>query len=186
MRISVSDPKFRQKKGKQKIYEEDPDDIYTKFSTDAINGDFWRLLANYCPGRGCDFAFFIDNDNEDEQQQHFDCPKCHGSFCLSCKEQWHVGTCEAEAARRRAAGRTDGDVDLQRWAAQVGAKQCPSCNNLVARTGGCNAAASPSAGNARARSRPSASVRSQKPARTTAAATIGASQFTGTSLPAKV
>eukprot|EP01052_Picozoa_sp_SAG31_P000970 SAG31_NODE_30_length_32545_cov_9.378999_33_plen_188_part_00 len=74
------------------------------------------------------------------EESRFDCPRCGGSFCLSCNNAYHAGrTCAQDAALKKAASGTSGDAELQQWAAREGAKQCPNCNNMVAKTDGCNA-----------------------------------------------
>ena len=118
-----------------------PWDVFAKYHNFRLQ-DFIEQNSNgrHCPGRGCEYMFLIDNENEDEQQQHrYNCRKCQGSFCLSCNEKWHDGTCEEEKARLLAAGRNDGEEELKVWAAKEGTKHCPNCNNMVCKAEGCNA-----------------------------------------------
>lgn len=95
--------------------------------------------VRYCANKKCStpFEWNVDqcNNGNGRECHRAVCPTCGEATCVECRELWHVGmTCEQFKREKRRL-----NVDkLNELATMKGWKNCPHCNRLIEKIGGCN------------------------------------------------
>ncbi|KJE93896.1 hypothetical protein CAOG_04614 [Capsaspora owczarzaki ATCC 30864] len=66
----------------------------------------------------------------DERDQKVQCCSCTQEFCFSCQAPYHTGMSCKDFSM--------GDIGVEDWSRQVGARRCPRCKTRIARDSGCD------------------------------------------------
>ena len=86
-------------------------------------------LYSYCPSPDCPMVYKV---SEPDNAKPFTCPKCLRKTCTACRNDAHVGF-ESCASWKE----YNDNSHVFEWARGKNVRECPKCNNLIEKNGGC-------------------------------------------------